>query len=420
MNHTYVSLYLVNAAMDNVYTALSISLIAKRRLVVSCEDSCKAIPHFTAAVLKNCGLEPEEYTVVDLLQHQTLEAIVDKSTSVAKDGKRYFKQMIVWQNLQRSSQELQKQLYQMILQIDHYEMNKAKYMDNPPASVHMGKSVVQIYKPEIFAIVPFLEYRLFDEAKLYIFLKEKFWQSVNFPNFDDASIPVSVSAGSTLGPDRYKPTILELRAKMASVFISPDIKGYIYSLIVFIRCHRMASLAPKQVRVPTMTMDYVKDFCRAWILWKTHLLQKPTETELASAVDRSKTSAPAKKATLTEFTTKTEQEEDLFVTPEYVKLAVHKICYWLVDWQYNKKFAATDDPDLDAKGKSEKEIKEEEKSIANKKLEISMLTGDWYGSEYLFVNEYLKTQKMEKDYSSPTGFTNKIVDDCIRSVRPPL
>ena len=29
-----------------------------------------------------------------------------------------------------------------------------------------------------------------------------------------------------------------------------------------------------------------------------------------------------------------------------------------------------------------------------KRLEISMLTGDWYGSDYFFVNEYLRVVKV--------------------------
>ncbi|KAI5956852.1 hypothetical protein KGF54_000470 [Candida jiufengensis] len=403
--------------MENVYTALSLSLITKNRFVISCEESTKAINQFINYILQPINFNQSQYVIIDLLQNKTDDEILDQMSYVV-DDKLWFKNIIIWQNLQHLENKEYKRLYKLILQIDNYNMNSSKLLNNLPSSFTIDKKIIEIYKPKLFTIIPFLEYDLY-RNKIYPFLKEQFWYSINFPIISD-------STSNQLSDVKFMPntqdTLLVLRSKMDKVFMSPEIKGYIYSLIVFIRCHRIGSLAPKQVRVPTITLEYVYDFCKALVLWKKKLLideQPPsqlhsiekTEEKIEEKISSLSDSGTSETATAaTDFYINT---DELFITPEYVKLAIRKICYWLVDWEYNTKFANTDDFKYTNN-------EEQQQILATKKLEISMLTGDWYGSDYNHVNEYLKGYKHEKDYDSPTGFTNKIIEECINSVRPPL
>ncbi|KAI3404233.2 hypothetical protein KGF56_002994 [Candida oxycetoniae] len=419
--------------MDKLYTALSVSLIAQKRFVISCESATEAIPQFTS-LLESLNIVEHSfqplYTVIDLLQYNTIQTILDQSTFYTNDGKRCFINFVIWQNLQKTSNDLQKELYKLILQIDHYETNEAKLADDDlPASVTVNGKIEKVHKPEIFTIIPFMEFNLYD-LKLYTYLKEKFWQSVCFPIMHD-TFPNGCS---------YLQTILRLRKKMKNVFIAPDIKRYIYSLLVFIRCHRLASLSPKSVRVPTATIEYLYQYCQALILWK-HQAQKRKKSgpsfidslklekikEVEISLEQSITSEKSRHPYDVDADA-AQEEEELFVTPDYVKIAMRKIGYWLVDWEYNREFANVDDlsskiydPSLDDEGEDEdnEEVKqklEKRRMLANKRLEISMLTGDWFGSDYYYVNEYLKQFVSVRSYESPTGFTNKIIQDYDTSI----
>ena len=440
--------------MDNVYTALSATLIAKKRFVVSCQDSNRAIQLFIDVIVRNNGFElPQDYVAIDLLQHQTIAQVVEQLTYTSEvDNKLYFKNIIIWQNLQRTPIEFQKQLYKFILQIDNYEMKKAEMIENFPASITIDKrNLQQIYKPQLFTIVPFLEFELFDE-KLYIYLKEKFWLSINFPTMDHgfttknfSPSPSSPSPPPHMQIDKrlsnnYETTIVKLREELKSVYMSPDIKRYVYSLVVFVRFHRLASLAPKLVRLPTAAIDYIHDLCKTLIVWDAEFANSARDRRMVGVGEQGQDHVSCEQTT--------HLKRNLFVTPNYVKIAFRKVAYWLVDWEYNKQFVQTDDLDkkeaeeekeLEAEEATEtepktrrapgngkidehfqSEILKDQQELENKRLEISMLTGDWYGSEYYYVNEYLKTQKNERDYESPIGYTNKIVEECIESVRPPL
>ncbi|KAI5969842.1 hypothetical protein CANMA_001132 [Candida margitis] len=390
--------------MERVYTALSLSLITNKRLAICCDNTTDSINHFVRDILQPGGFDDWQYTVIDLLEHKSIKDILHHST-IEQNGGLQFKSVIIWQNLQHLDEIRQKELYKLILEIDHYNKNSSK-CNRLPATIKAEGSMFNIAKPQLFTIILFLEYGRFND-KMYPYLKEMFWSSVTSPLINEYSEQVHLMPN-------YQSTIVKLRSKIDTVYMSPNIKSYIYSLLVFIRCHRLASLAPKSVRVPTATVNYIQEYCKSLVLWRRQLqLSRTSMADTAVSNDENELEKTATAAVDLEL----EEETHLFVTPEYVKIAMRNIGYWLVDWETNRKFANTEDFRLD---KSAANTAENEKVLDNKKLEISMLTGDWYGSEYYCANELLKGYKAVRDYDSPTGMSNRIVDDAMESVRPPL
>lgn len=391
--------------MESVYTALSISLITNKRLAVCCDNAVESTNHFIDRILQPCGFNQSQYIVIDLLKHKSIEDILHHATIEVNNGLQ-FRSIIIWQNLQHLDHIRQKQLYNLLLQMDNYGKHSSRTKENLPTTIKCDGIVFEVVKPLLLTIIPFLEFDLYDQ-KIYPYLKEMYWSSVTFPLVSEYNNNVNFIPN-------YQSTLLNLRSKLNTVYMSPTIKSYIYSLIVFIRCHRLASLAPKLVRVPTSTILYVQDFCKSLVLWRRQLqLSRTSMSDTVVSHDENELQKTATAAVDLEL----EEETELFVTPEYVKIAVKNIGYWLVDWETNRKFANTEDlkrdPDITSKT-------ETEKVLDNKKLEISMLTGDWYGSEYYCANELLKGYKAIRDSDSPTGMTNRIVDDAIEEVRPPL
>lgn len=375
--------------MNSLYTALTLSLIANnKRFVVSSYNSNTTIPAFVYQILQQqCKLKSSQIAVVDLLQvHSTIDLINQMVVSVDDntDGELYLKNVIIWKNIQHLSTSQHKSLYKLLLQLDEYEMNIARLRCDKLLTVFItiDNQELKIHKPEVFTIVSFLDFDHCQTHKLYVYLKEKFWLSINHNEYHDTQVPPPLRESS------YFDYVLGLRKQMPTqIYIAPDIKRYIYSLIVHIRCHRLASISPKTVRVPTMTFDYICDFCKALILFKNI--------------------------------------PERYVTPDYVKIATRIIGYWLVDWEYNRMFSL-----MNRKHKEEEE--EEKLTLANvmaklgeeldylKRLEIVILNGDWFGSDYFFVNEYLKHAKSKFDGDSPTGYTNRVIEDVLTIVRPPL
>lgn len=389
--------------MERVYAALSISFITNKRLAICCDNATESINHFVEGILQQSGFNELQYAVVDLLECKTIENILCQAT-IDNNNALKFKNVILWQNLQHLDEIRQKELYRLILQIDDYNKSSYKCNDRPVTISAHGKAF-KVFKPQLFTIIPFLEYNLYNN-KIYPYLKEMLWSSVTFPLVSEYNEHVHFMPN-------YESIILQLRSKIDTVFMSPNIKSYIYSLIVFIRCHRLASLAPKLVRVPTATISYVQDYCKSLVLWRRQL--QLSRTSMADTVVSNEENELEKTATAA-VDLELEKETELFVTPEYVKIAIKNIGYWLVDWETNRKFANTDDLKFNKNGSNKAQFA----ILDNKKLEISMLTGDWYGSEYYCANELLKGYKAIRDYDSPTGMTNRIVDDAIEEVRPPL
>lgn len=162
--------------------------------------------------------------------------------------------------------------------------------------------------------------------------------------------------------------ILEMRELMKTVYVKATVQEYVFSLFVFTRSHRLCSLAPLTSRPPLSGREDVLLLARALV-----------------AVQHFG------------------HDEALYMTPEHVKVAYRKVAQWLVDWETNPIFNGTAEEDS-----------------YRKKMEVSMLTGDWFGSEWRYVDNYLTKNASTKDENSTTGFTNPLIEDVLMSVQPPI
>lgn len=189
-------------------------------------------------------------------------------------------------------------------------------------------------------------------------LKERFW----FCQLYSTSMDPEYNEGGV------QQLIVELRSRMSEVYMGPTVKEYISTLLTFTRSHRLCSLSPLYTRPTFRALEGIQDLACALAVWKA----------------RDKSGA-------------------VFVTPELVKIAYRKVGYWLVNWETNKFFV---------KGSNGLE--------EIRRTEISILTGDWYGSAWSKVMHYLGEHESEKDWASATGFTNSIVEEVLLEVAPPL
>lgn len=202
-------------------------------------------------------------------------------------------------------------------------------------------------------VIMVLDVALVASVKLYPYLKEHFWFSVYPPTGDKCS-PIDASEVS------------RIRSAVPEVYVLPDIKRYIHSLIIFTRQHRMASLAPKSVRLPTTAIDGVRDLAVTILAWR----------------------------------------HQKFVAPDTVKIAYKRVAYWLVDWETNRQFAV-------AESRNNNEELE-------KRYKLASMAGDWYGSDYDAIQKYIQKYRLRHQSNSPTGRSNTIVEDILVKVRPPI
>lgn len=202
-------------------------------------------------------------------------------------------------------------------------------------------------------VVMVLDVSFVASVKLYPYLKEQFWFSV-YPPTDDKCSPIDASEVS------------RIRSAMPQVYVLPDIKRYIHSLIIFTRQHRMASLAPKSVRLPTTAIDSIRELAVTILAWR----------------------------------------RQAFVAPDTVKIAYKRVAYWLVDWETNRQFAVVGCQD------NAEEME--------KRYKLASMAGDWYGSDYDAIQRYILKYRLHHQPNSPTGRSNTIVEDVLVKVRPPI
>lgn len=160
-------------------------------------------------------------------------------------------------------------------------------------------------------------------------------------------------------------SILRARERLRKVYVKPTVQEYVCSLLVFTRSHRLCSVAPLTTRPSLRAHDGILSLAKALVVWAN--------------MDNARA---------------------LFVTPEFCKVAYRKVGYWLVNWETNDVFKSGDE--------------------YRRRFEISMLTGDWYGSEWRHVKGYMDSFASERDPLLSTGFTNAIVDEVLVLVRPPM
>ena len=357
--------------MNNLYTALTLSLVNRNRFVITTNDPKQLIPNFQSVILQQqCNIDHGDLTVIDLNDYVD-KTITDLVLDISSyyDGVYTFKLVVLWKNLQTVPASFQRQLYELILKIDNFDTNGSK------GNTYSQVDDLRIERPDLFIIIPVLDVALYS-TKIFQYLKERFSFLINY-NYTSLEDIMSEAKLIEKFPSEKPQPILSyiqyiqiLRANRPRIFMSPDIKRYIYSLVVFTRLHRLCSLAPKQTRMSTRSIDEIRDLSIALTLWMN--FQNPSK---------------------------------YFVTPDTVKIAMRRVGYWLVDWEYNTMF----------RYKSPDDATEMEK-----RLQISILVGDWYGSDYSSVEKYIKLFHSKLSKSSPTGYTNKIIDDVLKQVRPPI
>lgn len=364
--------------MKIVERALLLSFIARRRFTIW-TNSVLRIGAKTESILKQqCQFEDHQIANIDLLDFlldvdplaSISTELMERIINVEKDGLRTFKNVIILRGMQRLSASSQKCLYEFISMIDQFDTNESQ----GNCTVKFNDYVIQ--KPELFVIIPILDDKLYHD-KLLQYLKEKFWfcihQKVNVdeeiaPNFQSWSMPLAHSS--------YEENVIFLRDQALKVHVAPDIKRYIYSLVVHSRNHRLTSLAPLQSRLLTRAIDEIRDLCVALVAVQNY------------------------------------NTDELFVTPDHVKVAMRKVGYWLCDWECNPLFTPPSKP--------QKHQGFDESVEYQKRMEIKMLTGDWYGSDYTYVERYIEKMRSVKDENSPTGYTNQVIEDVIAKVHPPI
>lgn len=338
--------------MNTLHTALIVAFVTNGRFALC---SSTTMPHLAMAI-RNCGLTVDEVNLVE--RPPRLE---DTSGNV-----------LLLRNVQKIDMPLQRKLYDWVNELE---------------------------KRDFFTVVLVVEIR---GGEIYPYLKEQFWFAVNCDSefSEKESVRGNDKAGYFAGVEADKSSsiskekdpffsstkvnesrnhtngsialdltsmftlehISTLRAAKARVFVHPDIKKYILSLIVQSRNHRLTLLSPKRARLPTFAYDYTLNVSMALVVLKRNILLR------------------------------------LFLTPEFVKMAFRNVAHWLIDWEHG---ADSEPPEL-------------------RKVHINMLSGDWYASESSAVEAYIEKSKGVRDDSSPTGYSNVVVEDSLSMVIPPL
>ena len=350
--------------MDSIYEGISLTLLGRKKFAVLTDDYENTEKIVLEILRKDCQFHEEQVGIIDVsktLQDGDLNDLIRFMTLLDDNtGQRSLRKVIIWRNLESLSEEPQKRgVYRLLNEIDQYNTNSSKMF--PQKQISLGNFLVE--KPDIFTIIPILELSSV-HVRMNQYVKEHFWFAVRIYGIPE---PLKTSQMSSALPD-YQNNILCLRDKILSqVHIASDIHRYIYSLIIHARNHRLCSIAPIRSRLTTLSIESVTLLAACLRVWEKR------------STDR------------------------LFVTPEYCEMAMRKIGYWLIDWEQESSVASG--------------IPSGSKTEYWNRLEISSLTGDWYNSDYKYVKEYIKQSKTDPN---PTKYVNRIVEDAIAAVRPPL
>lgn len=329
--------------MDNLVVAISLALANCQRAVIHTRD-------VTATAAALVDLLDLAVTTVDLetIELHEFHQLILETT---KNGNLY--PVILLKNIQYCSDAAQRQLVKFFDQLDHYDTNQSRLHDQPTI---VGGT--QIETPQFYTFLALIEVSEHSQPSLYKNLKERFW----FSHYHDYKSCQPSQKGN------FWQDVARLHETIGEVYQSHEIAGYINSLVVEIRNHRLIPFSPIQARLHTNVIDKVSLLAKSIVAWK-------------SPVDA------------------------LYVTPEQCQIAMRKIGYWLVEWQTNGLFDFT---------------KQDDEIENRRKLVMTMLAGEWYGSEWEYVKKYLEDSQKKFDPTSNTGFLNSIVEESIRRVRPPV
>lgn len=340
--------------MNVLTTALELAFVSSSRFAIV---TGSLLPYLENAVVAH-GLKANEVDLVEKRDQLNTLGYYLNTTNV-----------LILRNVQKLTTNEQRQIYEWLDVLDNKFRQEKRRRSNDKlhrrAEDTTEKEETLENDPSEYPFTVILVVHIGNsKPKVYQNLKEKFLFSINcHKEFH------SLQEIEQIQLHQYDDGISKLIDALEKVFVHPDIKKFIYSLVVQLRNHRLTSLSPKTSRLPTFVLDYALLLTIALVVWKSRevILSK-------SGVTRR-----------------------LFATPDFAKLAFRKVAYWLIDWEMD-----FDGDDI------------------LKSLEINMLTGDWYGSDYKYVKEYIRDCRGVRDDSSPTGYTNRIVEDTIAKVAPPM
>lgn len=389
--------------MNNLFTAFSVAVISQLRFALFTDSVDPAVETLIVQVINFYNIS---HVVVDMKEEPEEEQIVEMITQRPKNGGELPEliNIVVFKNLEATSASYQRKIIHFINALDSYNTNSLRLLPQPIQFKQRKAS-----RPQIFMIIPVIKRR--DDGtppQLVPHLRHKFAfsQFYNALNLDLLAVAVA-------------PDLLALRLLVDQVFVSPEIRGYIYSLLVHIRSHRLCSLNSMGARPPTGTLDWVRTLAAAMVVWNEHV-----EPQTGSKTAKEETTEKEEKGL--ETTEKEElngfvesdveqvsdtislserghEENNLFLTPTFVQVAIRKVTYFQVDWELDTIFS--------------RHWNGPEK---HRQQEISMLTGDWYGSEWVYAKRYIDEHRSQPSDQTPTGITNDIVEEAIARVRPPI
>lgn len=264
--------------------------------------------------------------------------------------------VVIWKNLEAC--DLERDARNGILEVlDEIECYNSKGLKGLQSLDPKVFDAHEVHVPEVFIIIPVMVLGQ-TTPKINPSIKERLWfcQSIFF---DEHNCECTTD---------WNWDLEECRNRLKDVYFDPEVREYVSSLMTFTRSHRLTSLAPASSRPTYRATVSIVDLCKSLVVWNNrHDRDRP------------------------------------FVTPDYVKVAYRKVCYWLVDWERNERF-----------------ISNSPGNELQRKMQISVLTGDWYGSDWHCVKSFIKDYALVKDMRTTTGFRNKLVDNVLETVLPPL
>lgn len=373
--------------MDNIYTSLSLSLIAEKRFALNCRNGKATIDSINEYILEPLSLK---FLDIDLSEvFETSDGEIHIDDLITKEPI-----IIFWRNADKITKEQQMTLVKFLNEFDEYDTNesrlkKANPQAAPPGIVIENASTNSSTTTPATSDSPYkypLTIILVIEDNLNVVqqLRYKFWFCQYYSRHSLLRTPTDLIRKHYLSRLR--------KVQQKTVFVAPDIQRYIYSLIVHTRNHRLCLISPMETRLPTMTIQSVQVLAETYVRWLT-------------------------------VTHGTEDTSLLFVTPDVCKIVMRKVGYWLINWQKN----------LERKTLTRNEEDDEEYSVDNDRiqrlnevegtkqtervdmLKIALLGGDWYGTDWKFIQNYIQRceGKGKEEY-------NVIVEDALHKVQPPV
>lgn len=338
--------------MNNLRTSISIALIARRNISCVTNDYEQCV-RLIVDLFKTYD-DSLSYTEIDIQRdHSELPANLLHTNNA---GTQLLYNIVIWKNLETCNLERKARngILDVFDEVEQYNTKASKGAQSLEPIVLNGR---QVHVPEIFIIIPVMVLGS-TMPKIDPLIKERLWfcQSLFL---DDNNRTCTTN---------WDWDLEECRNRLKDVYFDPEVREYVSSLMTFTRSHRLTSLAPASSRPTYKATVSIVDLCKTLVVWNNR-----------------------------------HDRDRAFVTPDYVKVAYRKVCYWLVDWERNETFMNN------APGNE-----------LQRKMQISVLTGDWYGSDWHCVKTFIREYALVKDMRTTTGFRNKLVDDVLNTVLPPL